>query len=541
MPDTSQYHGKIMEKSNFPTIPRAKDSARVWEHLLRNVLGLGANGPIPLALQLAGISDVASLLCHFRFSDSEALRYPVSDGYQSSHQFLSGGEQGMICALVGFVHFRSDRHNPIGEREWGELTASEFQQFIFAGYMPWYYRSRSIDWDAWHQEIGTQLESQGVRVPTYAPLSVSVAHVLLESTDSEQEPERGEIDNLSELGSADVLLLESTDESDNLSEPGENNNSSAYEEHNNSFVFGEMDNSHPSDQPDNLYASDVLSTAFANLNSFMGSDSSGEATLDTQRGCVLGFEDPNSAMGRDSYGDATVDTRRSNVRRRRCRRYAPRKRSGTQKKGGSVLPNERTGTATKRRTTKEPANEDRSKQPLKFPVKRLIDSGTTEPATIVTPDRNFNLVFSKDKPATVSTAASQHSYVASDMPSAVTPDRFPGFSPGATSYDMPASAMEPATAKEATSLDMPAPSMEPETSKEAASSDKPVTSTGHVKANETGDPSMPAEIPKTDVDMPSLNIPASCMPCPEMADVATMPFKVLQLVFSIIMPWLEEI
>jgi len=272
-----------------------------------------------------------------------------------------------------------------------------------------------------------------VRVPTYAPLSVSVAHVLLKSTDSEQKPERGEIDNLSELGSADVLL-ESTDKSDNLSEPGENNNSSAYEEHNNSFVFEEMDNSHPSDEPDNLYAPDVLSTAFANPNSFMWSDSSGEATLDTSRGCVLGFEDPNSAMGRDSYGDATVDTRGSNLRRRRCRQYVPRKRSGAQKKGGSLLPDERTATATKRRTT-EPANEDRSKQRLKFPVKRLIDSGTTEPATIVT-DRNFNLVSSKDKPAIVSTAASQHSYVASDMPSVVTPDRFPGFSPGSTSLDI---------------------------------------------------------------------------------------------------------
>ena len=163
------------------------------------------------------------------------------------------------------------------------------------------------------------------------------------------------------------MLLESTDKSENLSELGESNNS---------FALDDDNNPCPSYEPDNSYASDVLSTAFANPNSFMGSDSSGEATPDTKRGCVLGFEDPNSAMGRDSYGDATVDTRRANIRRRRRRRYAPRKRSGTQKKGGSLLPDDCTGTA-KRRTTKEPANEDRSKQLLKFSVKRLIDSGTT--------------------------------------------------------------------------------------------------------------------------------------------------------------------
>ena len=151
------------------------------------------------------------------------------------------GDQGVILAFRGFIVYRASIGLPIGDDDWTNITHGEYQKYLFSG--------RTVYFNP--------LRYQFVPMPP-----VSVAHILLESTDSEQKPERGEND-LSEIGSANVLL-ESTDESDNFSEPGEINNS---------FVLDENNNPCPSYEPDKSYASDVLSTAFANPNSFMGSDS----------------------------------------------------------------------------------------------------------------------------------------------------------------------------------------------------------------------------------------------------------------------------
>jgi len=188
MPDTSQYHGKTMEKF----VPKAKGA-------LRHVLGLmrrTEDGPVGLAFAKGGIVAIHDFV--------------VFDVHSVKNWQLTLGDQGVILAFRGCILYLASIGLPIGDDDWTNITHEEYQKYLFSG--------RTVYFNP--------LRYQFVPMP---PISVSDAHILLESTDREQKPERGEDDNLSELGSANVLL-ESTDESDNLSELGESNNSFALDE-----------------------------------------------------------------------------------------------------------------------------------------------------------------------------------------------------------------------------------------------------------------------------------------------------------------------
>ena len=187
MPDTSQYHGKTMEKSG----PKAKGALRHVLELMRRT----EDGPFGLPFAKAGIVEIHNFV--------------VFDVHSVKHWQVTLGDQGVILAFCGFILYRASIGLPIGDDDWTNITHEEYQKYLFSG--------RTVYFNP--------LRYQSVPMP---PISVSVAHILLESTDSEQKPERGEND-VSEFGSANVLL-ESTDESDNLSELGESNNSFALDE-----------------------------------------------------------------------------------------------------------------------------------------------------------------------------------------------------------------------------------------------------------------------------------------------------------------------